>query len=175
MVRGMQELQLFVTPAPVAVIQCDARHTHFADNSFGFVLNHPPYFALYKYSSDVLRFELEWGRFERGPIAEGEIRDGFKTTDPDTLDDYITDMAEVFREAHRILKPGRRFCLVVNDSTLRDVQLPVIERLTYAATNIGFSVDEHLVRDVMFSQARYHQSADTSIQTKEDHVIYFRK
>lgn len=175
MLRGMSAFCVRSTLAPVRVILEDARHTTLPSEHFGFILNHPPYFALYKYSSDVLRFELEWGKYDRTPIVKGEIRDGFKTTNVAMLDAYISDMGEVFKEAYRLLRAGRLFCVVVNDSTLKNIQLPVISRLIAEAENVGFSVEDHKIRDVMFSQARYHQSANAAIQTKEDHLIFFRK
>lgn len=175
MISGMHEFLEHQTPNSIQLQEVDARRTNLLDNSFGFILNHPPYFALYKYSSDVMRFELEWGGFDRKKISKREIRDGFKTTKVSDLDDYVTDMGEVFQEAHRLLKPNRLFCLVVNNSTLRDKQLPVIDRLSAEALRVGFSLEEHTIRNVMFSQARYHKSADENIQTKEDHIIFFRK
>ena len=153
----------------------DARKSGIKDSSVGFVLNHPPYFALYKYSSDVLRFELEWGEFDRKTISKSEIRDGFKTTKLSDFDLYLADMIEVFKEAYRILKSGRILCIVVNDSTLREEQLPVIDSFVEACKNLGFKFIEHEIRDVLFTQAQYHRSANQNIITKEDHLLYFEK
>lgn len=157
------------------VILADARNTNLEDNRFDFILNHPPYFALYKYSSDVLRFELEWCDFNRKSIAKQEIEDGFKTTNAELLFDYIRDMKDVFFEAKRILKPDAKLCVVVSDSKLRDEQLPVIDLLINAALEVGLTMDEHFIRKVSFAQASYHKSANSNIKTDEDHILYFKK
>ncbi len=175
MAVGMDEYLALVKNKSTKIITGDARKTPLKDNSAGFVLNHPPYFALYKYSSDVLRFELEWGDFNRQAISKAEIRDGFKTTKISDFDLYLADMTDVFREAYRLLKPQRKFCIVVNDSTLREEQLPVIDSFIKACERLGFTYMAHEIRDVVFTQAQYHRSANQNIVTKEDHLIYFEK
>jgi site-specific DNA-methyltransferase (cytosine-N4-specific) len=175
MILGMADFLHQACDSPVRLVEVDARNTGLHDRSFDFILNHPPYFALYKYSSDVLRFELEWGNFARSPISRQEIREGFKTTELSKFNEYADDMQLVFQEAYRLLKPGMMFCVVVNDSTLRDIRLPVVDTFIDRAKIVGFSLKEKYIRDVMYSQARYHRSANPSIQTKEDQLIFFEK
>jgi DNA modification methylase len=175
MIAGMEELEMQTQEVETKVIEADARATGLPDQSFGFILNHPPYFALYKYSSDVLRFELEWGGYDRKGISQQEIRDGFKTTRLDAFEEYITDMAGVFTEAYRLLQPGCLFCVVVNNSTLRDVRLPVVDRLTARAEQIGFRLDNHFCRTVRYAQASYHRSAREDKRVSEDHILFFLK
>lgn len=157
------------------VVHADARKTGLPSTSFDFILNHPPYFALYKYSSDVLRFELEWMGFDRSIIAKGEIEDGFKTTNERLLDKYVDDMKAVFTEMHRLMKDGALSCVVVSDSKLRETQLPVVDRLICAAADANLSLAKHMLRPVSFAQASYHKSANPNIRTTEDHVLLFTK
>ncbi len=153
----------------------DARNTGLMNDSFEFILNHPPYFALYKYSSDVLRFELEWLNFNRSDISKIEIEDGFKTTQRELLNEYIKDMKSVFEEMYRLIKPSGKICVVVSDSKLREEQLPVVENLLKAAQEVGLIKYAHLIRPVSFTQASYHRSANPNIKTNEDHVLVFTK
>ncbi|KAA2396108.1 hypothetical protein F2Y18_15805 [Bacillus cereus] len=157
----------------IKVLQSDARNTSLDSETFDFILNHPPYFALYKYSSDVMRFELEWLNFNRRQIAKNEIEDGFKTTKEELLDVYIEDMKSVFQEARRLLKEKGKLCVVVSDSTLREKQLPVVSRLIKVAQEVGLELDDHYLREVAFTQASYHKSANPNIKTNEDHLMYF--
>jgi len=176
MINGLKEFGGEATGADTQIIEADARMTGLASDSFGLILSHPPYFALYKYSSDVLRFELEWGDFDRSKISKSEIRDGFKTTRLEAFEEYAADMADVFREAYRLLKNNSSlFCVVVNDSTLREVRLPVVNRFKSDAEIIGFSVDRHFSRPVKFAQASYHRSARDDKKVEEDSIIFFRK
>ncbi|WP_394513095.1 DNA methyltransferase [Priestia aryabhattai] len=153
----------------------DARDTELEKNQFDLIINHPPYFALYKYSSDVMRFELEWCDFNRKEISSKEIEDGFKTTKAELLDVYVKDMTDVFKEARRLLKKNGKLCVVVSDSTLREEQLPVVESLIKGAESINLRLHEHFIREVSFTQASYHKSANPNIKTNEDHVLYFTK
>jgi DNA modification methylase len=175
MTDGMDDYRALIKNRKTKIITGDARNSTLKDSFAGFVINHPPYFALYKYSSDVLRFELEWGDFNRKAISKDEIRDGFKTTKMSDFDLYLEDMTDVFKEAYRILKPQRQFCIVVNDSTLREEQLPVIDSFIKACKDIGLKYYAHEIRDVIGTQAQYHRSANQNIITKEDHLLYFEK
>jgi site-specific DNA-methyltransferase (cytosine-N4-specific) len=175
MMQSMAELEKQGQEVKIKVIEADARATGLPNENFGFILNHPPYFALYKYSSDVLRFELEWGGYNRSDISQREIRDGFKTTRLDTFEEYIADMIGVFTEAYRLLQTGCLFCVVVNNSTLRDVRLPVVDRLTTVAEQIGFKLDNHFCRNVRYAQASYHRSAREDKKVSEDYILFFLK
>lgn len=157
------------------VLNVDARNTGLERESFDFILNHPPYFALYKYSSDVLRFELEWLNFNRSNIAKNEIEDGFKTTNAQLLNDYILDMKDVFKEMYHLMKNNAISCVVVSDSTLREEQLPVVENLIEAAKMSGLNLKDHYLRPVSFAQASYHKSSNPNIKTNEDHILIFNK
>ena len=157
------------------VLCTDARQTGLAEHSFDFILNHPPYFALYKYSSDVLRFELEWLSVNRSEVARQEITDGFKTTDEGLLDAYIRDMKDVLKEMHRLMRDGANACLVVSDSKLREKQLPVVDQLVAAAEETGLRIESHMLRPVSFAQASYHKSANPNIRTNEDHVLILQR
>lgn len=161
-------------PKPEVYLK-DARETGLKDNHFDLIINHPPYFALYKYSSDVMRFELEWCDFNRKDIAKNEIEDGFKTTKVELLENYIADMQDVFKEAKRVLKKSGKICVVVSDSTLREEQLPVVKKIIESANNVGLVLEDHYLREVAFTQASYHKSANPNIKTNEDHLMYFKK
>jgi DNA modification methylase len=175
MISGLKEFEAEATDADTQIIEADARMTGLASDSFGLILSHPPYFALYKYSSDVLRFELEWGDFDRSKISKSEVRDGFKTTRLEAFEEYAADMADVFREAFRLLKNDSLLCVVVNDSTLREVRLPVAARFKSEAEKVGFVVESHFSRPVKYAQASYHRSARDDKRVEEDSILFFRK
>src|SRR5680860_732150 len=78
--------ELFMGHAPrgdsdVTVIRGDARWTGLLDGSCDLCFCHPPYFALYRYSADVLRFEMEIGGFDRRETNRSEVREGWKSGD----------------------------------------------------------------------------------------------
>jgi hypothetical protein len=177
MITKMRELRWLAKCTDVEVLCEDGRHTALAENSAAFIIVHPPYFALYKYSSDVLRFELEWFGVDRKELAMREIVDGFKTTDISVYQNYIEDVGTVLFEAERILKPGHQVCLVVNNSTFRDERLPVVEDIAEylgGHTSTLRPVD-CLERGLRFQQASYHRSARVDKVTSQDYLVFFQK
>ncbi|MCE9608501.1 MAG: hypothetical protein K8U03_26755 [Planctomycetia bacterium] len=136
---------------------------------------HPPYFALYKYSSDVLRLELEWLGADRRVIAGEEIRDGFKTSNPNDAEKYLADCDLVWKEMFRASASGARGVAINSDSTLSKKKLNIFSRFAQSASDAGFKVEEILRRETSGTQALYHKSADTEIQTKHDYIVVFRK
>ena len=151
----------------------DARETGLPKDKFHFGLCHPPYFALYRYSSDVTRFELEWLGMGRKEAAEMEIEDGFKTTDASLVEKHVLDMIQVIKEARRIIKKDGSFVIVTADSTLRKERLEIIQPLIIGAKDNGWKLTRHVIRKVHFAQSSYHRSADSEIQRPEDEILYF--
>ena len=158
---------------PCRVLARDGRQTSLPAGSTGIVFCHPPYFALYRYSSDVLRFELEIGGFQRRDVNRGEIREGWKSGDPRNLDGYVTDMGAIFAEANRLLSKSGCFALVASNSTLGDEQLPVIDRLAAEASARGLDLRRHYERKAHHGSASYHRSARSDKVIQQDHVLLF--
>lgn len=153
----------------------DARSTSLTSGTSSLSLFHPPYFALYRYSSDILRFELDWLGMSRTDIRSREIEDGFKTTKRELFDAYLNDLEAVFCELSRITKKEGLISYINNNSTLRDERLPVIDESIIRAENAGLKLVARSDRDVIHTQAVYHKSARTDKITKQDHILFFTK
>ena len=160
------------TPCPSVSIG-DAKATGLPPAKHGLVFFHPPYFALYKYSSDVLRFELEWLGFDRKEIVKNEIRDGFKTTRSEDVVPFLDDIEAVLKEGRRIVHPKGAVVVISNNSTLRKVDLPIISGIQERAGNVDLRLVRHVVRAVKYAQSSYHKSADDEIRTPRDHILFF--
>lgn len=159
---------------PTRVIAGDARQTELPPECSEIVFMHPPYFALYRYSSDVLRFELEVGGYSRREISKNEVKEGWKSGDPRNLDSHVTDMGDAFAEARRLMAPSGVLALVTSNSTLGDIQLPVIDRLVDEAQSRGLVLSKHYERTAHHGSASYHRSARTDKVIQQDHVLLFR-
>jgi DNA modification methylase len=159
----------------VKIFSGDARNTDLEANSFDLVFCHPPYFALYRYSSDILRFEMEWAGKDRKTASKREIVDGFKTTNEKLVLDYVRDLVDVSKEALRVSKIGGHLVFVTADSTLRKQQLEVLEPLIAGVEAAGWTLVRRAIRQVRFAQASYHRSADSEITRPEDQVVIFRR
>ena len=136
---------------------------------------HPPYFALYKYSSDVLRLELEWLGVDRRSLACNEIRDGFKTSNPNDAEKYLSDCAIVWKQMFAACASGARGVAINSDSTLAKKTLNIFNGFAAAASDAGFAIEEVFQRSTNGTAAKYHKSADSEIQTKCDYIVLFKK
>lgn len=164
---------------PSADLDCvvelaDARHIPTNAGGADIVFCHPPYFGLYRFSADVLRFELEVGGWDRKVVAKREIAEGWKSGDVRLLDKHVEDMRQVMAEVHRVIRPDGVFVLVTSNSTLGDTQLPVIDRLVSAAESESFNLLRHLERTARFVSASYHKSARADKVITRDHALFFR-
>jgi site-specific DNA-methyltransferase (cytosine-N4-specific) len=155
------------------VVQSDARATELPSESAEIVFLHPPYFALYRFSSDVLRFEMEIGGFSRGETAKKEVREGWKSGDPNNLAGHVEDMRLVLVEGRRLLRPGGVLALTASNSTLGDHELPVIDELAAAGGASGFTLNRHYERAAHHGSASYHKSARSDKVIQQDHVLLF--
>lgn len=142
---------------------------------FDVVFCHPPYFGLYKYSSDVLRLELGWMGADRKAISRREVCDGFKTTDETLVKQYVADMRVVAAEALKLTAHGGYYIVVTADSTLRKERLPILDPLVSDAEKLGWSLERRIIRRVRYAQASYHKSADADIRRPNDEILIFRK
>jgi site-specific DNA-methyltransferase (cytosine-N4-specific) len=153
----------------------DARATGLEAQCADVVFCHPPYFALYRYSSDPLRFELEWLRLNRKAIIAREVEDGFKTTDETLVRNHVEDLGNVIAEGHRIAKPRGRLVVVTADSTLRKQRLDILDPLIAEAVKVGWKLERRIVRKVRYAQASYHKSFDAEIQRPDDEIMIFQR
>ena len=167
------QAQLPTFEFPIRVIQGSALFLSSLVEPITTVFWHPPYFALYKYSSDVLRLELEWLGSDRKAIASKEIRDGFKTSNPKDVEKYLDDCGAVWQELYRACAPH---ALAVNaDSTLAEKRLGIFSRFAKLAESAGFRVLDVFRRRTTGTAATYHRSANKNIRTREDFIVLFEK
>lgn len=162
-------------PGPEPTVHAgDARKTGLPSASCDAVFCHPPYFTLYRYSSDITRFELAWLDLDRKAAAAREIEDGFKTTDATLVNRYISDLQEVAREAGRIGRSHAKFSVITAETTLRGEPLNIMNRLIEAIEKEGWHLARRFRREVKHAQASYHRSAK-DIKRADDEILLFER
>jgi len=103
-------------PAAVTVYQGDASSLPFEANFFDAIVTDPPYYDAIPYA-DLGAFFWAWESMipaNSPPInhdatVSGEYLDTRRGDDPNI---YRKQMLRAFKEVHRVLKPGRKFCLI---------------------------------------------------------------
>lgn len=87
---------------------------------------------------------------------------------------YFNQMDACLRECHMVLRRGAKCCLIVGDSTIRGIQIPVHKIVAELAQAAGFKHTGHEVdriRDRRVPPARAHHK---SVIEKE-HLLWFRR
>lgn len=62
---------------------------------------------------------------------------------------YYSDMNRSFTEMHRILKRGKKACIIIGNTTLKDVHIANAEVAIEQMQNIGFVAEDFVKREVM--------------------------
>lgn len=108
------------------LVKCDARNMKFIkDGEIDFVLTHPPYADIIKYSD--------------GKIAEdlSNIRD---------LDKFAGEMEQVALELYRVLKPGKFCAVLIGDTRRNKMYQPLAYKVMDKFLKAGFELKEDIIK-----------------------------
>jgi len=172
MIKKNNDFHLYLKENGYEKLRCDirledARCTSIRSNSIGAIITSPPYVTSYEYADihqltgfwfefieDLLGFRKKFiGTFyshnqEIGtPSTIGneivrELSDKDKRTAKEVAN-YFTDMNDVIIEMRRILKPNGHACIVIGNTTFKDVRITSAEVITELLINNGFSINEN--------------------------------
>ncbi len=153
--------------------QADARHTAIADDSVDIIITSPPYVTSYEYAdihqltgywmdyfSDINSFrKLFIGTSYSGKsetiklnnILGDSIVDALSKKDKRIANDvsnYFNDMHAVSQEMYRIVKSNGYACIVIGNTTLRDINIKSAEVFYDLLMTIGFKKVKVIKRNI---------------------------
>jgi DNA modification methylase len=130
----------------VTVLCGDARTelARMEDETIDLLLTSPPYFGVSDYIK-AQRLSMEWFEHEIEPLRRNEIGARSKRHRMSALQDYTLELAQVFKEGKRCLKPGAPCVVIVGESASRE---PVHDSLLDTLTRVGFSLHLDINRRV---------------------------
>ncbi len=64
------------------------------------------------------------------------------------LDYYFQDMYAALQETARVVASGKRLVLIIGDSRRRGITIPTSATLCEMAENVGFELEQRIVREV---------------------------
>lgn len=157
---------------PSKVVCTDARKIPTKDNSISLIVTSPPYVTSYEYA-DLHQLTALWLEYTKdlsdfrkrfigtsyhskkdlilnSSIAEN-IRSELLKQDKKTAEEvstYFSEMNQVFVEMKRILKKGGKTCIVVGNTSLKDVKILNAEVFVEQLQNLGLKVVDIIKREI---------------------------
>jgi len=90
------------------------------------------------------------------------------------IEAYMKDMSRVVGNVHDYLRPGGKCCLIIGDSTIQGIKLPVHSWVCSIAESQGFCLEGHDVDLIAGRRVPPQREGHRSIIDRE-HLLFFRK
>ncbi|MDO8512650.1 MAG: DNA methyltransferase [bacterium] len=108
------------------VLKRDARDLSKAnDESIDFILTHPPYVDIIKYS-------------------EGKIKEDLSNIHG--IDDFVDEMGKVAKELYRVLKTGKYCAILIGDTRRNKMYQPLAFKVMQKFLDVGFVLKEDIIK-----------------------------
>ena len=95
------------------------------DESIDFVLNHPPYADIIKYSDKQIDADLS------------NIHD---------IDEFCGEMEKVAKEFYRVLKPNKYCAILIGDTRRKKMYQPMAYKVMQKFLDVGFELKEDIIK-----------------------------
>jgi len=152
----------------------DARNSKIADNSVGIIITSPPYVTsyeyadihqltgfLFKYIDNLPEFRKDFiGTFYSNnqdtntptPSSQKIVDELFARDEKKAREvaNYFNDMYEVGKEMYRILKPNGHACIVIGNTTFKDVKIKSAEIFFEMLLSVGFREEKVIKRSIPY-------------------------
>ncbi len=108
------------------VMKCDARNMDFIkDGEIDFVLTHPPYADIIKYS-------------------DGKLKDDLSNIH--NIDAFVDEIEQVARELFRVLKKGKYCAILMGDTRRNKMYQPLAFKVMERFLKVGFELKEDIIK-----------------------------
>lgn len=128
------------------------------DGSIDFILNHPPYADIIKYSDKKIEQDL---------------------SNIHNLDAFCDEMEKVIKEFYRILKPGKYCAILIGDTRRNKMYQPLAFKVMQRFFNVGFELKEDIIKHQHNCKATgfwINKSKDYNfLLIKHEHLFVFKK
>jgi tRNA G10 N-methylase Trm11 len=114
------------TKAKQRIKKCDARKLDFIkDEEIDFILTHPPYVDIIKYS-------------------KGKIKEDLSNTHD--IDSFINEMDLVAKELYRVLRSGKFCAILIGDTRRNKMYQPLAYKVMQSFLDAGFLLKEDIIK-----------------------------
>jgi len=114
------------TEARQRIKKVDARNLSFIkDEEIDFILTHPPYADIIKYSEGKIKGDLS------------NIHD---------IDEFVKEMSVVAKELYRVLRPGKFCAILIGDTRRNKMYQPIAYKVMNEFLQVGFALKEDIIK-----------------------------
>lgn len=128
------------------------------DESIDFILNHPPYVDIIKYSDKKIKTDL---------------------SNIHNLDDFCDEMEKVAKEFYRVLKKDKYCAILIGDTRRKKMYQPLAFKIMERFLKVGFELKEDIIKQQHNCKATgfwVHKSKDYNfLLIMHEHLFIFRK
>lgn len=170
-IRGVKEI--LDRPRATSVIHlADTRHIPFVgDESVDLIVTSPPYLNAYDYHK-YHRHRLHWIDGDVSLARDQEIGKHDTFTKKSAIPDpYFDDMRCCFAEWARVMKPDGHVLIVIGDSIVSGLPVPVGDRFVEIMQELGFTLDNRWIRTIKAARKSFNGKA----RIQQEHVLLFKK
>lgn len=108
------------------IVKCDARNMEFIkDGEIDFVLTHPPYVDIVKYSEGKIKTDLS------------NIHD---------IDEFVEEIGKVAKELYRVLKTEKYCAVLMGDTRRNKMYQPLAFKVMSKFLDCGFQLKEDIIK-----------------------------
>ena len=129
-----------------------------SNESIDFILNHPPYVDIIKYSDKKIEEDLS------------NIHD---------LDEFCDEIEKVAKEFYRVLKKGKYCAILIGDTRRKKMYQPLAYKVMQRFLNVGFELKEDIIKHQHNCKATgfwVNKSKDYNfLLIMHEHLFIFRK
>ncbi len=141
------------------IVKCDARDMKFIkDKEIDFVLTHPPYADIIKYSDGTLSDDLS------------NIHD---------IDKFCDEIEKVAKELYRVLRPGKFCAILMGDTRRNKMYQPLAYKVMQKFLDTGFELKEDIIKRQFNCKATgfcVQKSKDSNfLLIMHEHLFVFQK
>ena len=148
----------------------DSRNLEFiADNSVDLIVTSPPYPNTYDYYL-YHKMRMYVLGFDVTKVRDNEIGSRNKhSSQKMSIESYYKDMRECFIEFERVLKPRKKFGIVIGDAVIRNEKIDGIEMIS----NICEQTNLKMVNEVSYDSSKASKMFNTAFRSsnKKEHII----
>ena len=170
MTKRMKVFNKVASVCDAKAYHADSRELDFLDENIAdLIVTSPPYPNTYDYylyhKLRMFWLKMDWERAKFNEIGSRLRHSSLK----EPIDNYMKDMVRCFKHFNRILKPRKKFVIIIGDSIIRKEFLKGDKIVRELAKRTGFEVVDEIEYNLGYASKTFNPAFRN--KEKEEHII----